>query len=382
MAQRRTPGQVDVYDLWTKRDGTPTKRHGQGKRWRVAWIDYDGQQKTESYDRKLDARQREKELVTELTRGAYIDPTRSRTIISALYDEWEPTTVHIKPSTRITRLNRWAKHVAPYWAEREVGTIRKTDVQSWVSEMHRSGAKPTTITQALTLLRLVLEYAVDAGKLAANPARGVKTPKIVNRRHAYLTVEQVELLALEAGEAGTMVRLLAYTGLRWGEAAALRVGDIDLARRRLHVHRSDTTAGGKLVEGTPKTHQAREVPIVSGLVVPLGETMEGKGQQDRVFTTLSGTPLRADNFRPRVYRPALDRARLVDPSMPEVTIHDLRHTAASLAVKAGGNVKAVQRMLGHASAAMTLDRYSDLFDDDLDTLVGKLDSLISEARAY
>lgn len=377
MAQRRSPGQVRVYDLWRRADGSPTKRDGTGKRWRVAWIDYDGRQKTESYDRKLDARQREKELVTELTRGAYVDPTRSRTSIGALYDEWEPTTVHIKPSTRITRKNRWAKHVAPYWTDREVGSIRKTDVQAWVSTMSETGAKPTTIAQATTLLRLVLEYAVDAGKLAANPARGVKTPRIVNRRHSYLTVKQVELLAKETGDAGTLVRLLAYTGLRWGEASALRVGDVDLDRRRLYVHRSDTTAGGKLVEGTTKTHQAREVPVVLDLVGPLRTATGGKRRGERVFTTESGTPLRADNFRPRVYRPALDRARELDGTMPVVTIHDLRHTAASLAVKAGGNVKAVQRMLGHASAAMTLDRYSDLFDDDLDALVGRLDGLIS-----
>ena len=62
-----------------------------------------------------------------------------------------------------------------------------------------------------------------------------------------------------------------------------------------------------------------------------------------------------------------------DPKFPRITIHDLRHTAASLAVAAGANVKAVQRMLGHASAAMTLDVYADLFDDDLDAVADALD---------
>lgn len=60
-----------------------------------------------------------------------------------------------------------------------------------------------------------------------------------------------------------------------------------------------------------------------------------------------------------------------------MTIHDLRHTAVSLAVSAGANVKAVQRMLGHASAAMTLDVYSDLFDDDLDTVADRLDQAVA-----
>ena len=66
-----------------------------------------------------------------------------------------------------------------------------------------------------------------------------------------------------------------------------------------------------------------------------------------------------------------DRA-LKSASLPEMTIHDLRHTAASLAISAGANVKAVQKMLGHASAAMTLDTYADLFDDDLNTVAVRL----------
>lgn len=70
---------------------------------------------------------------------------------------------------------------------------------------------------------------------------------------------------------------------------------------------------------------------------------------------------------------ALTRARKVDPKFPRLTLHDLRHTAASLAVSAGANVKALQRMLGHPSAAMTLDVYADLFDDDLDSVAAALD---------
>lgn len=71
---------------------------------------------------------------------------------------------------------------------------------------------------------------------------------------------------------------------------------------------------------------------------------------------------------------AVKRCRQEDALFPRVTPHDLRHTAASLAISAGANVKAVQRMLGHASAAMTLDTYSDLFDDDLDGVADALDA--------
>jgi hypothetical protein len=86
--------------------------------------------------------------------------------------------------------------------------------------------------------------------------------------------------------------------------------------------------------------------------------------------------LRNTNFRPRVFDPAAERAGLVG-----VTPHELRHTAASLAVAAGANVKVVQQMLGHPSAAMTLDVYAGLFGDDLDALADRLDDAFAGLSA-
>jgi integrase len=74
-------------------------------------------------------------------------------------------------------------------------------------------------------------------------------------------------------------------------------------------------------------------------------------------------------------------AALRKADLPRITPHDLRHTAASLAVSVGANVKAVQRMLGHSSAAMTLDVYTDLFDDDLDAVAEALDAAVSARRS-
>ena len=79
--------------------------------------------------------------------------------------------------------------------------------------------------------------------------------------------------------------------------------------------------------------------------------MVGKGRDDLVFTDLRGGVLRNSNWRARVFEPAVAKCRKTDESFPSITPHDLRHTAASLAISAGANVKAVQRMLGHAKAA-------------------------------
>jgi len=139
-------------------------------------------------------------------------------------------------------------------------------------------------------------------------------------------------------------------------------------RRRLAVAETLIEVAGHLVWDTPKNHQARSVPIPGFLADVLAEVVAGKTANDLVFTTWHGKPLRNLNFRRDVFDKAAEDAGLVG-----LTPHELRHTAASLAVSSGANVKAVQRMLGHASAAMTLDVYSGLFDDDLDGVAARLD---------
>jgi integrase len=161
---------------------------------------------------------------------------------------------------------------------------------------------------------------------------------------------------------------LAFCGLRWGEAAGLKVGRVDLLRRRLTVAETLSEVGGHLIWGTPKNHQVRSVPMPGFLVDRLAQVVNGLPADALVFTTWRGKPLRNLNFRRDVFNKAAD-----DAGLHGLTPHELRHTAASLAVSAGANVKAVQRMLGHASAAMTLDVYSGLFDADLDGVAERLD---------
>jgi integrase len=167
-----------------------------------------------------------------------------------------------------------------------------------------------------------------------------------------------------------LILVLGFCGLRWGEVAALRVKRVDLLRRRLTVAESVTEVRGRLVWGTPKSHQTRSVPIPRSLVDLLVEQTKFKSADDLLFTTWHGRPLRNLNFRRDVFDKAAD-----DAGVRDLTPHELRHTAASLAVSAGANIKAVQAMLGHASAAMTLDVYSGLFDADLDGVADRIDTL-------
>ena len=232
-------------------------------------------------------------------------------------------------------------------------------------------------------------------RLLTNPARSVKLPRKVKRPRNYLTDAQVWTLANEATEGkGVVVLVLAYCGLRWGELAGLHVADVDTLRRRIHVRRNATNVGGEVIIGTPKTHELRTVPVPRFLVELLAEECRGKSRDGVLFPATGGSYAKSPGahswFDGAVNRcmAAADQTRASElaaqpdrdpatPVFPRITPHDLRHTAASLAVSAGANVKAVQKMLGHKSAAMTLDTYADLFDKDAEAVADAHDQRLA-----
>lgn len=259
-----------------------------------------------------------------------------------------------------------------------VADVRPAAIRAWVASMVTEGAGTPIIENAFGVLRQVLGSAVEDSRIPRNPCDGVKLPKRQHSDRGYLTHGQVVALAAAVERDPTVVRFLTYTGLRWGEMAALRVCDFDMLRRRVNVSRSVTESGG-LVWTPGKTHERRSVPFPAVLADELSTLIVGKGREALVFTDMRGGVLRNSNWRARVFAPAVAMCQKADESFPSITPHDLRHTAASLVISAGANVKAVQRMLGHAKASMTLDTYADLFDTDLDDVAVNLDAAIRAA---
>ena len=151
------------------------------------------------------------------------------------------------------------------------------------------------------------------------------------------------------------------------KAIGLRVRDLDMLRRRATVSENAVQVGSEVLVGTPKAHKQRSVPLPEFLLPYLARQCQRRDRDDLLFPGDDGGHL----GRPHSTSGWFIKA-VAGSGVPRVTPHDLRHTAASLAVSAGANVKAVQRMLGHASAAMTLDVYADLFDDDLEAVATAL----------
>ena len=179
------------------------------------------------------------------------------------------------------------------------------------------------------------------------------------------------MLAEECGNYAPLIRFLAYTGLRWGEVAALRVRGIDLSRRRVDIAESVTEVHGQLVWGTPKTHARRAVPLPRFLARELAPLIEGRDPDALVFTVSRGGVLRVRVFRRDTFDPAV---RKIGPA--GFHPHKLRHTAASLAIASGADVKVVQMMLGHKTATLTLDLYGHLFPDRLAKLADRFDDAV------
>jgi integrase len=336
--------------------------------WQARWRDPAGVQRKRTFTRKLDAERYLTNVEHSQLVDTYVDPGRSRLTVGEWSRIWLRQ-LQVKPSTQARYESLLRVHIAPTWATVPLNMVTHSGASAWVAGLSDVGLAPASVRQAHRVLSLLLSSAVKDNRIARNPADGVGLPRSHQPHKRYLTHEQVATLADAAGEHGLLIRVLVYTGLRFGELAALRIRHLDLMRRRLFIAESVTEVKGKAVFGTTKSHATRSVALPRSLVGELAELTLGRSLDDFVFTAPQGGVLLLRNFRRQVFDPAVETAGLSG-----LTPHELRHTAASLAISAGANVKAVQRMLGHKSAAMTLDVYADLFDDDLDAVADRLDA--------
>lgn len=145
--------------------------------------------------------------------------------------------------------------------------------------------------------------------------------------------------------------------------------DVEFLRRRLSVSENATRVSGRIEVGKPKSGKARSVPVPEFVLDALSVQCAGKSHDDLVFPARDGGYLRQAYPKQGWFPEAVKRAGIM-----RITPHDLRHSCASLAVSAGVNVLALQRMLGHAQPSMTLNVYADLFDSDLDAAAAVMHS--------
>ncbi|WP_286174741.1 tyrosine-type recombinase/integrase [Mycobacterium sp. DL99] len=255
-----------------------------------------------------------------------VAPALGQITVGELGKAWLTRQAHHKASWSARLESVWRVHVEPKWGTRRIADIRPTEIQKWIAELPLSGS---SVAHAHTVLAGILDDAVADRRLAINPARGVKMPrKTVTKPRNYLTAAQVYSLA-EQSKHPDIVLLLATTGLRWGEMAALRVRDVDLGRGRIRVERSASKVNATTIIGTTKTHAARNVAVSTSVLKLLTPAMVGKFPDELLWCRADGQPLRPPTTT-HWFGAAVKRCQAADALFPRVTVHELRHTADSL----------------------------------------------------
>ena len=248
-----------------------------------------------------------------------------------------------------------------------MASITGAEMSARLGDLLGRGLARSTATRALATLRSLLSFAVSDGRLTVNVAAAVQAPSGGQSRREGQTLDPDELLALAAacsGRYADVILMLGLQGLRWGELAGLRVGDrVSVPGPGLRLLRAvlASNGGGTLYVDTLKNKRPRTVPLLPEAAEIVARWSAGRAMDDWLFAAPEGGPLRETNWKRSV---GWTNAKL-SIGRPTLRVHDLRRTAASLWLGAGADPKVVQRVLGHASAAMTMDLYGHLVNRNL-----------------
>lgn len=383
-----------------------TARHGIGMRWAVQWK-IDGKETSESFPTEVQANARRVQVTSQLFTGTYVDPKRSQVPFREVAEKWfaEVKAPSLKESSRCGERSRLDHSVLKRWGDVPLDEITYADVQAWFTWMvtdpdartartenvkKRTVNRPlaqSTAVKAYQILRQVLAYAVDDGRLPHNVADRVTKPRAKRTpKEIALTHDQVAKLVEAAGEFGPVFLTLAYTAVRFGELAALRVGDVDLENRLIDVSKGIVQVSrgpevppgsrARLIEGSTKTDQGdddgRVVPILTNaLADALRRQVEGRSPAEYLFPGPDGGPLRNSYVR---YR--LDRA-CKSAGLPPIRIKTLRHTGGSLALKVPGTtIVTVSKMMGHSNTTTTANVYMKMLPNDFAELAEGMEATL------
>ena len=345
------------------------------KGWQARWYKPDGTQATRTgFPSRKKALEYGSLMESDKLRGVYNDPSLSKVLFKDWADHWISTKTHLKPTTLSGYDSLLRVHILPTFGGIQLGRIDPILVQDWVADLAQDGMSSARTRQAYQCLSAIMKTAVESGYLGRSPCVGVRISKIPVRDKLFLDEWQVPKLAEAIRDPyDVLVYVLAYGGLRWGEAAALQRKRCDLVRSRLLVRESVAEINGTIHRGPTKTYEKREVVLPTFVRELLEQHLENnveRGADASIFTAPEGGPLRYSNFRKRSWNPAVKETVELPPNL---TPHHLRHTCASLLIKTGAHPKAVQGHLGHSSITVTMDVYGHLYPDEMDALAERLD---------
>ncbi len=335
---------------------------------------------------KKDAQRYLNKVHREIDLGEFVEPSDQP--LRDYLSEWVESTLaaRVTDKSRSDYESLIRLYIEPALGDRRLSQLTSAEIQRVYNSLIERGLSARTVRYTHSVLHSALEQAVKWGLLSRNPAKLIDLPRQQTKEMQVLSVEEVGrfLRAARQDRWYALWELLVTTGLRPGEALALKWSDIDLADGRIHVQRClvrPPRSGWSLKE--PKTARGRRTvtlpPAVSRTLrkhrtEQLEERLHAGSQyedRDFVFTTTNGSPLDWKVLVRRHFKRIVQTA-----GVPPIRPYDLRHTCATLLLAAGENVKVVSERLGHASAALTLDVYSHVLPDMQQRAADRLESIL------
>lgn len=366
------------------------------RRWQARYRDPSGQEKSKTFERKLDARRWLDEVTADMLTGRYIDPRAGTLKLRDFALGWLEAQT-FDASTRHTMASRIHNHIIAELGDVELRHLKPSTVQAWVRAL-QSDLSSSYCRLLLANLSTILAAAVEDGLMATNPATAssVKAPRVDRKRIVPWTVGMVQ--AVVDGHRDDLRALPivgAGCGFRQGEIFGLTVDSVDFLRREVHVRRQLRRVDRDTVLAPPKGGRERVVPLPEVVSVALAEHLRRFGptravspwqepggepvEVELLFADHHGQPLTRSYYTHHGWLPALESAGI--ERSRENGMHALRHHYASVLLDEGVSIRAVAEYLGHHDPGFTLRTYAHLMPESEDRARAAVDSAHSRTES-
>lgn len=349
-----------------------------GKTYKVVWRDALNRRQSKTFGRYRDALSFKQTIEHDLEAGDFVNPNLGKEPLASFWDHYWRTSAPTSPNTKALYEGTFKRHIEPHLGSTRLNAFTKTTIKTFYADLREAGVGDSTLAVVHRLVHRVFAVAVEEDRLKRNPAEGCAPRRMAPRpEKVYLSAPELLSLTMAVPDRyRALVLFMGRTGVRIGEASALRLRNLHLDKGYAHITEAATEVRGERIVGQTKNRKERQVVVTPLLAKELEKHLERytHGDPDElVFTAGNGGAIRQSNFRNRVF----DKAAAII-GKPGLTPHSLRHTAVVLSIAAGAHPKQIQEMCGHSSIRVTLDEYGHLFESLQEELGAKVDALFQK----